>query len=102
MRDWILEEEDLKAGKEFGSEAMMVMFRKIDRMFCDGEFEQANQDIQDIDLDRLSPTLLVGLLSITYAAKEHLPYRKQMALNIADRLKELVPDRWENLMKNRY
>jgi len=86
---------------EWSDEALMILFRGIDNLLCEGKFEQVNQDLQDIDLEKLDSTLLVGLLSITFAAKKHLPYREPMTLKLAERLKVLVPDKWERLIKNR-
>lgn len=79
--------------------AISLLFREVDERFHSGEFSLCNEELKEIDLKRLSPSLLVGLLSITLAAKEKLPYRKELVQKIEDQLRFLCPDRVDRMMK---
>ena len=79
--------------------ALDVLFDHIDDMLCDGEFQRCDEVIQHIDLERLNTSLLVGVLSITLAAREKLNHRRQVVEAIRKRLEILAPGRVEPLMQ---
>ena len=78
--------------------ALDVLFNHIDDMLCDGDFQKCDDVIQRIDLERLDTNLLVGVLSITLAAREKLSRRAQVVQAIRKRLEILAPGRVEALM----
>ena len=77
--------------------ALDVLFDHIDDMLCNGEFQKCDDGIQQIDLERLDTNLLVGVLSITLAAREKLTRRAQVVQAIRKRLEILAPGRVEPL-----
>lgn len=81
--------------------ATNILFREVDERFCAGEFSLCNEELKEIDVKRLDTNLLVGLLTITHAAKENLPYREEMVQKIEDQLRILAPDRVDRLMDRR-
>ena len=99
--DWLY---DIYALCEAGSTdtAIDVLFKNIDSMSRNGEFEECDRLLLEIDLDKLNTSLMVALLSITLAAKNQLPQRVQVIAAIKSRLQETDPDRVENLLKRLY
>jgi hypothetical protein len=81
--------------------AVMVLFRYVNGLLCAGEFAVCDEFTQQADLEKLDTNLLVGLLSITHAAAEHLPGRFQVVEGVRERLQELAPDRVDMLMRGR-
>ena len=95
--EWV--DEIYKLVKENRNDAALdILFDHIDDMFLAGKFKECDKVLPTIDLERLNTSLLVGLMMITFAAKDKLTYREQMLINIEDRLKVLAPDRVEKLM----
>lgn len=79
-------------------EACDILYQDMDSMFLDGEFDQCNEMLKLINLDKLDINLLVGLLSITYAAKDKLPYRDNLYNKIQQKFDLLCSDRKEKLL----
>ena len=79
-------------------QATDILFQDIDNLLSSGEFDLCNELIQNIDLDRFDTNLLVGLLSITYAAHDKLPYRKQLYAKIEFIFNIYEPDRINALL----
>ena len=78
--------------------AMDALFTGIDGLLTQQDYERCDALLQSIDLQRLSASLLVGVLAITLAAAQHLRQRQDVARRIANRLKELEPIRAERLL----
>lgn len=78
--------------------AMDILFDHVDDMFLEGKFIECDSILQSIDLDRLSSTMLVGVMSIMHAARDKLPSHKNILSKIESRLKILCPDRIDALM----
>jgi len=100
--DWLQEiYQQVETGTEEGTDrAIDILFKHIDTMFLDGEFEGCNEILPKIDLERLDTNLLVGLLSITVAAKDKLPSRPELVRRIEERLTILAPDRVRRLVSD--
>ena len=81
--------------------AINLLFDKIDDLLCAGEFATVDQIIQVIDLTRLDSNLLVGLLSITYAASDKLKKRDWLVSEIEKQLYRIVPERAHRLVERR-
>lgn len=75
-----------------------ILFEMVNDLLLAGEFKQCNDLILSADLDQLDTNLLVGLLAITCAAKEHLPGRPGLVTRVEKKLLELAPDRITGLM----
>ena len=69
-----------------GDRAMDVMYESIDALLCAGRFDEVDQALKGVDLDRLSKQLQVGLLTITFAARSRLPSRVALYADIHSRL----------------
>ncbi len=78
--------------------AIDLLFEKIDDLLVDGHFTACDDILRAIDVSRLDTNLLVAVLSITVAAREHLPYRVRWLERATQRLMELSPDRIEGLL----
>jgi len=92
MTTWVEKIYSLvEQGKSY--KAINILFKEIDDLLCEGEFETCNESLKTFDLERLDTSLLVGLLSITFPASDKLSYRPEMVEKIRTRLENLAPDR---------
>lgn len=80
------------------TKAIDLLFGKVDSLLCAGSFEEIDALLRTIEVDCLDTTLLVGVLSITVSAKNHLRDRAALAKRIEQRLKLLAPDRIDRLL----
>ena len=101
MQDILDQIYEASLGEEESSEGIMVLFRYVDDLLCEGEFSTVDLFLQEIDFERLNSTLCVGVLSITFAAREHLPNRPGAFERALARLEFLVPDRAYRLLRFR-
>lgn len=76
-----------------------VLFNHIDDAFLAGEFEYVNNILEQLDLERLCISLVLAVLTITKAARPHLPYQVEFTRRARARLEVLAPDRIEGLMR---
>lgn len=84
------------------AEALDIMFDAIDDACLAGSFDLVDSWLREIDVRLLSAALIVGLLTMSWHAKERVPYRFTFAAAAKDRLVELVgPERAENLTRSR-
>ncbi len=67
--------------------ALDNMFHIVDRAFTDGKFGEVNAAIEAADLTKLDLDTWIGLLSITLCAKNKLPARTALVVNIETRLR---------------
>jgi|GEM_PF-6252491 len=56
--------------------AIDVVFDQIERLLSGGEFEKCDSVLRAVDLQRLSVSLILSLLSVTLSASKMLPYRR--------------------------
>lgn len=78
---------------------MDVIFDLIDDLFLNGEFEIVDDALPLIDLEKLTTADLVGVMSITLAAKRILKNRSKLIDDIKALLQEREPERWQALTK---
>ena len=78
--------------------AIDVLFAEFDDLLSGGDFAAADDVLTGLDLYRLDTSLLVGALSISAAASEHLPGRGRFVERVEARLQQLAPGRVERLM----
>lgn len=81
-------------------DAIDVLFSTVNRMFVKGEFAKCDEALRAIDVARLDTNLLVGVLTSTLCAAEHLPSRNDVIHRVENRLRQLAPDRVERLLAN--
>jgi len=79
--------------------AISTLFDNVERLLHEGEFSQCEDILRSIALDRLNIELVIGLLSITLAARDKLPYRRTLCVLAHDRIVELAPNRVESLLE---
>lgn len=75
-----------------------VLFNTIDDMLIDGEFDSCDAGLETLDLERLDTNLLIAALSITKSAAPILPSRQRFVERVEQRVRELAPERLEELM----
>lgn len=62
------------------------MFDRYDDLFLDGKFDEANELLGKVCVKDTPTVLLVGYLSITFAAKDKLPNRAKLYADIETEL----------------
>lgn len=81
-------------------EATDILFDEVESFleYENLQFDDLNEFIKQIDVDRLDTNLLVAALSITKRPGHHLPYRQEFAQKCKDRLQLLAPERLDRLI----
>jgi hypothetical protein len=84
---WLNRAVDLsEAGRE--EETLDLVYDTIDMMLLSGKFNACNQILQEIDPSHLSTDILLIMTTVTFAAHNHLPYRKIFVGKVGDVLEE--------------
>jgi hypothetical protein len=65
------------------------VFDHIDRLLCDGDFAAVDAIVARVDVARLPTSLMRSFLTITAAAKTHLPSRPGLYDTIKDEMTRL-------------
>jgi hypothetical protein len=72
--DWFRQAVGLaEQGKQV--KALLVIFRKVDGWLCQSRFEEVDRWLTSVAPQGLSTSVIVGILSITRAAADHLRSR---------------------------
>jgi hypothetical protein len=58
------------------AKGMDIVFREIDTRLREGNFGECDELLNSIDISKLTPRMIMGLLSITLAASQELKYRR--------------------------
>lgn len=95
--DWIDELYDFVA-HERTDDAVDLLFKHVDELLSAERFDQCDEILRVVDLNRLDTHLIVALLSITLSASGQLPYRTPLLEHARDRLSVLAPDRVDRLL----
>jgi hypothetical protein len=66
--------------------ALDIIFSEMDKLFRKGDFDVCNRLLELLDVDHLSPNLLIAFLTITLSAHEWLPARTDFYSRIENRL----------------
>ena len=74
-------------------------FDLFDDLLLEGRFEKIDNILLSLETDTLSSEVLVGLLSITLAAKEELKHREKFVEKAERRMRRIDPDRADNLIE---
>lgn len=88
--------ELVESGEE--TTALRTLFRAIEGLFANRNLETLERGLDRIDLRRLSPDLMVGLIRATYRARRALPNWAPMLDRVKEELEtRKVPD-WQRLL----
>lgn len=80
--------------------AIDVLFERMDDLFLEGKFQEADRILSSVDVEKLDENLMVGFLTITFAAKEHLNNRDALYQHIEDKLRQtLTPGELSSLLQ---
>ena len=71
----------------FVREALDAVFQRMNALLTSGKFTVADKMLAQADVERLSPTLLVGFLSITLASSKFLIERPQFYAKVNARIR---------------
>lgn len=58
------------------------LYDRIDDALLAGDFDSVDREIAAADVARTDLTMLLGLLTISHAAREHLPSRERFAVKV--------------------
>jgi hypothetical protein len=97
FEDWLDDVYAFVAAKD-DERAVELVFDTIDDLLLEGRFQVCDDTLRAVDVERLNPTLLLALLSITLAAKDRLHGREALLKRIERRLRTLAPERVEELL----
>ena len=78
--------------------ALDAVLKTFDDLFLAGKFDEANSFLMEIDVNRLSVSLMVGILTATLPAKTQLPSRPTFVATIEAALRQIEPQRVERLL----
>lgn len=71
-------------------QALAIVFDVFDRWHRHGDFAASDAQLAELPVDKLSPSVLVGTLTITAAARELLPSRMAFFKKVQQRLETLL------------
>jgi len=83
-------------------DAADILFSEINHLCREGKFSSIDEFLKAADPVRLNSRLMVSIKCITMAPAKHLKERDDMLERFKVRLKELIPDRYDNIMKRFY
>jgi hypothetical protein len=69
--------------------ATFVVFDRVERLLHGGSFGECDEILTHVNVDMLSSSLVRSFLTITFAAKDRLPYRSELFLKARSRLTTL-------------
>lgn len=78
--------------------AIDLLFYTVDYYMRNGQFDLLDKLIQEIDLDKLSLSLMIGVLTITLPAKKQLLSREAIYDKIKEKIIQLDPERVDRLL----
>lgn len=78
--------------------AIRVLFREVDALLTASKFKQVDGILKRIDLSRLTPSLLVAVLSITFQSKQDLNKRAALMDRVRIELAKSNPNKVECLL----
>lgn len=93
----VTEVERLDAADEL-DDALDVLYRTVDEMMRRGHFADVDDMLARVDVTALSPTMMIGWLSITLVAGCLLANRSAFVARVRKRLTEIDPVGVERLL----
>lgn len=94
---WIMQMYGLIASHEL-EDAIDLLYDNVDDLLLAGKMQECDAVLRTLDLSRLESHLMVGLLSITLVASDHLPHRKTLVVAIEEHFMATEPENVEALM----
>lgn len=85
-RSWVDEVSEIEENDGIDA-AIDKLFDLFDDLHYAGRFEESDAKLHEGGLDRLTDKLLVGALTITHPAREHLPSRPTLVRRIEEILR---------------
>jgi hypothetical protein len=76
LRSRIMRAREIEANGQV-AQALDIVFREVDRRLREGEFGECEEFLNAADIASLSTRMIMGLLSITFAASRELPARRR-------------------------
>lgn len=85
---------------ELAEEALAIdaLYRRVDIKLLAGDFSGVDAEMQAVNIEMLSTTMLLAWLSITSAARDVLGLRATLVNRIRSRLEQTEPARVEALL----
>lgn len=75
--------------------ALDIIFDKIDDWLCEGKFDECDEFLGRLKVEIVPTLLLIGILTITYAAHDHLANRPR----VFNRIRDIIFDRGQDADK---
>ncbi len=94
---WVTQMYVLVACNEL-EDAIDLLYDNVGELLLAGKMSECDAILRTIDIHRLEGNLMVGILSITLAAREHLPHRKTLVAEIEEHFRLTDPKNVEALM----
>lgn len=79
--------------------ALDVLYDRVDDLLLEGAFNTCNALLACVDVERSDETLLLGILTITHAARERLPRRAEFFRQVRGRILRTSPNEAEGLLQ---
>ena len=94
--DWLDELYRLVASSQ--DCALDLVLEKIDDLLLEGRFEVVNEILSTVDVQRLDPTVMLALLSVTKSTNQNLPCWQKLFVRVESELVERFPGRAQKLL----
>lgn len=75
------------------------LYDKVDDLLDEGKFSELDTLISELDISKFGTFIMLGWLTLTLVAKDHLPSRAGLVRRCEARLQELGVDRVEELLQ---
>ena len=67
--------------------SLAPVYKDIHMMLIKKEYDEVNTILKEIELEKVTILILMGLLRLTFAWKENIPYWKEHLINVTNELK---------------
>lgn len=98
MEEWLRKVRDLDLEGRI-DDSLDVLYEHADDLMLEGRFSELDGVVGQVDVEGMSLDLMIGFLTITNLAKEHLPSRATLVTAIETRIREIAPEREESLLR---
>lgn len=73
-------------------QAGMLLYEKMDLLLGAGKYETCDELLRQVRLGDLDTAIRIGFLTITSAARRHLPYRSEVYRQVEEHLRQTYPE----------
>jgi hypothetical protein len=98
VEEWLRKVRDLDLEGRI-DDSLDVLYEHADDLMLEGRFSELDGVVGQVDVEGMSLDLMIGFLTITNLAKEHLPSRATLVTAIETRIREIAPEREESLLR---